>query len=171
MKEEIVELLSSGIPASAVASALGVSPSLVSQVLDEEGIAQEVATQRAAKFHQFAEHDKRLHAVEAKALQKLERVLDFSTKPGEVAKIFSILNSARRVTTDQGIPQQNPTTTVVISLPESARVDFTLTTEKQVIEIEGRSMAPLPAKNVTQLLQTRRLLDTKVPATLLEKSL
>lgn len=171
MKDQVIEMLSSGIGAAAVASALGLTDSAISQILSEEGIAEAVSEKRAARFHQFSSHDAAIHSAEEKALEKLGRAIDFAVRPGELARIFQILNSAKRVTTDQGLPQQAPSTTVTIHIPEAARVEFTVTQEKQVVEIQGRSMAPLPASNVTQLLQARRLLQTQVPVSLLESSL
>ena len=54
-------------------------------------------------------------------------------------------------------------------MPEAARVRFTLTADRQVIEIEGRSMTTMPARSLASQLEQRnaaRLLSAPIPARL-----
>jgi hypothetical protein len=74
----------------------------------------------------------------------------------EALKHFQVLNAARRKS-DVHASAHVPTSTVVqLQLPQAATVQFKLTTDRQVIEIDGRSMVTMPAQRVTKLLRERQ---------------
>lgn len=169
MKERIIEMLGQGLSASQVASAVGCDDSYISQLLADEHISAQVQDLRAENFSKYVELDKRLDLAEDEALKKLSSLANFITKPTEAARVYSILNAAKRRTVDQINQQQAVAQTVSLDLPAAARVRFTLTNDKQVIEIEGRSMTTMPARNLAQRLEQRnasRLLDMHIPAVL-----
>ena len=166
MQDRIVEMLGNGIPPANVAIALGCSESLVSQVLSQDGVSEQVTALRAARFAEFAEHDTSIETAESKALKRLDSLIPFITKPAEAARVFGILNGAARKTGAAAGATASPSTVVQLNLPKAAQVSFTLTTDKQVIEVEGRSMVTMPAKSLAARLEQRnaaRLLDLKVP--------
>lgn len=165
MKDRIIEMLGNGIPAGAVAAAIGCSDSFVSQVLAEPGVAEQVQGLRAARFQEFAEQDATLETAEERALAKVASLIPFITKPAEAVRVYSVLNSAKRKT-GQAISNTPTGTIVQLQLPEQARVAFTISSDRQVVEIEGRSMATMPAKSLADRLQQRqaaRLLDAPPP--------
>lgn len=171
MRDRIIEMLGNGIPATNVAAALGCSDSLVSQILSEEGVSEQVSSLRAARFQEFAEQDSSLEAAEQIALNKVKALIPFMTKPSEAARVYGILNAAKRKTGAAANNTGLPNTIVQLQLPEAARVSFTLSSDKQVVEIEGRSMATMPAKSLASRLEQRtaaRLLATPIPSTLLD---
>lgn len=169
MQDRIIDLLGQGIPAAQVALHVGCDPSYISQLLANEQIAEQVQTLRAAAFAGHVEHDKAIGRIEQKVLARLDHLSDFITKPAEAARVFSILNAARRQTLEAGNSQAAPSTIVNLNLPEAARVSFTVTADRQVIEVEGRSMVTMPAKSVAAQLEQRnatRLLTQRPPAEL-----
>lgn len=169
MRDRIAELLGQGLSATIVAQAVGCDDSYISQLLSEPDFEREVIEKRAVRFQEHAEHDNRINQAEKEALDKVMSLLAFSTKPGEAARVFSILNAAKRRTPEVTNPTAAGATTIELNLPETARVSFTVTSEKQVIEIEGRSMTTMPAKSLAARLEQRqaqRLLVTDVPQTL-----
>lgn len=170
MKEQIVSLLASGIGTVQVAEAIGCDPSYVSQIAGEH--REQIGTLKAERFSEFIARDKMLEQAEDLVLNKTVQLIPFITRPSEAARVYGILNTAKRKTGDAAGQQTNPGTTVVINLPAAAAIQFTVTADKQVIELEGRSMVTLPAKNVEQRLQERsaqRLLNQRVPASLVSK--
>lgn len=166
MKERIIEMLGQGLSATQVASAVGCDDSYISQLLSDENISAQVQALRAENFSKYVDQDQRLDEAESKALDKLATLAEFITRPSEAARVYSILNAAKRRTVDQVNQQHAVAQTVSLELPAAARVRFTLTSDKQVIEIEGRSMTTMPARNLAARLEQRnatRLLDMKVP--------
>lgn len=166
MKDRIIEMLGQGLSATQVASAVGCEDSYISQLLSDEHISRQVQELRAENFSKYVDLDRRLDEAEEEALTKLASLANFITKPTEAARVYSILNAAKRRTVDQVNQQQAVAQTVSLDLPMAARVRFTLTNDRQVIEIEGRSMTTMPARNLASRLEQRnasRLLDMKIP--------
>lgn len=173
MKDRIIEMLGQGLSATQVASAVGCDDSYISQLLADESVSAQVQSKRAENFGKYVEQDRKLDDAEATALEKLSTLAQFITKPTEAARVYSILNAAKRRTVDQVNQQQAVAQTVALDLPAAARVRFTLTNDKQVIEIEGRSMTTMPARNLAARLEQRnatRLLDLQIPTVLDVKS-
>ena len=168
MREQIKSLLGRGIPAAQVADAVGCDASYVSQLLSDPDFEQEVAVLRADHAVKFVEHDAKLDELEELALKRVATLLPFATKLSEAAKVFSLLNGAKRRSEAANV-QSAPAQTVTIELPAAASVKVVVSTEKQVVEIEGRSMTTMPAKTLAARLEQRnaqRLLDAQVPAML-----
>jgi hypothetical protein len=172
MKDKIIELLGRGIPATQVAAAVGCDDSYISQLLSDEDIAQQVAQLRATHFSGYIEQDDRIDSAEEAALAKVSSLIPFITRPAEAVRVFSVLNAAKR----RAIEQQSTVPvaqTVTLDLPEATRVQLTVTHDKQVIEIAGKSLTTMPAKSLAAQLEQRtaaRLLATPVPSRLLNAS-
>ena len=169
MKDKIIEMLGRGIPAIQVASAVGCEDSYISQLMSDEAIALRVSELKAVHFSHYVEQDARLDSAEEKALSRLTHLVDFITKPGEAARVYATLNAARRRTTDHVGQGNAPAQTVILELPEASRVRFTMSSDRQVVEIEGRSLTTMPAKSLAAQLEQRtaaRLLSTSIPSML-----
>lgn len=173
MKERIIEMLGNGVSATAVAAALGVTDGYVSQVLNEEGVTEKVQELRAAKYAAFAQEDDDLNKAEAAALRRVNQLLPLMTKPTDAARVFSILNAAKRKVGSVESAAPVGATIIQIALPEAAKVSFTLSSDRQVVEVEDRSLITMPAKNLAARLEQRnasRLLSVSIPSsTLLSK--
>lgn len=170
MREQILSLLGRGLQAAQVAEAVGCDPSYISQLLAEAEFAEAVQTRRAAAQLAHVEHDDSIDAMEELALAKVKQLLPFSTKISEAVKVFGILNAARRRATDVNQAATVPAQTVVINMPAAASVSVVMSSDRQVVEVEGRSMTTMPARSLAAEMEKRnaqRLLAIAVPATLL----
>ena len=161
MKEKIIEMLGAGVTPVQVAMACGVSESYVSQLLADENILGKVQELRTAKVSAYVENDAALDTDEEVARRQVRRNLDNGfLKPLEVLRHFQVLNMAKRKS-DIHASAHVPTTTVVqLNLPAAAAVQFRLTNDKQVIEIDGRSMVTMPAQRVTKMLREKQAGET-----------
>jgi len=169
MKDRIIELLGRGIPAVSVAMAVGCDESYISQVVAEPGAADRISSLKMAHFQEFTELDDSLNAAEKKALEKLTHLVPFITKPSEAARVYSVLNAAKRRTADAAQNAQAPSTIVAIDLPQAARVAFITDHNRQVIEIDSRPMITMPAPSLVKVAEERRatqLLNMNVPKVL-----
>jgi DNA-binding CsgD family transcriptional regulator len=157
-EEQVFNLLASGLNAAMVASTLSLSESYISQLLSQSDFRDRVTSARLAKNKGLVERDDKLELTEAKALERLALLLPMVVKPLEAARIYQTLNSAKRTTS---LPANSSTAggaTVVLNLPKSASVQFTLTHDtNQVLEVDGRSMAPLPASRVKELMTEKSM--------------
>lgn len=169
MRDQIIELLGKGIPAAQVAAAVGCDDSYISQLLSSPEVYSRVTELRSAHFSEYVAEDEKLNTAEAAALDRVCSLVPFITRPTEAVRVFGVLNAAKRraVNAESSMPVVQ---TVSIELPEAARVSFTLTADRQVIEVAGRSMATMPAKSLAARLEERsaqRLLSTVVPSSLI----
>lgn len=160
IRRKIIDLLGAGVPPTQVAMACGVTDSYVSQLLSQEEVSAEVTELRAKRAHQYIEHDDRLDTDEEVARRLVRRNLDNALlKPMEALAHFKVLNGARRQA--QSAVAQTPVATVVnLQLPAITHVQFRMTTEKQVIEVDGRSLATMPASTVNRLLREKKAGDS-----------
>lgn len=167
MKDRIKEMLGRGIPAVNVALAVGCDESYISQLMSDEGFAAEVQAAKAAVFDKFAQQDDSLDAAEQKALEKVAQLVPFITRPGEAVRAFQVLNAAKRRTQNGAtLAQQQASTIVNIALPQVARVAMLADHNKQVIEVDGRPLITMPAKELvkrTEDAHAARMLEAAVP--------
>lgn len=167
MKERIIELLGRGIPAVNVAMAVGCDESYVSSLMADETLRAEVSALKAAHFEKFTELDDSLNAAEEASLTKLKHLIPFITKPSEAARVYSVLNAAKRRTADVASSSRDtPSTIVNLELPAAARVSFITDMNRQVIEIDSRPLVTMPAQQlvaVSEKKRAARLLELSVP--------
>lgn len=167
-KGQILEMLGSGLGAESVATALGVSPSLVSQLLSIEEFAQAVTARRFARLTKHNERDDKLDGIEDLAIKKLEEMLSMVYKPMEVLRIFQVVNAAKR----RGSGADAAASTVInnqvvnLVLPAAIKQTFHADSNNQVVEvIEGQitevteqrhSLVTMPAAGLAQFAAQRK---------------
>lgn len=128
-----MELLGSGVPQESVASALGVTPSYISQLLSDEGFAGEVTKLKYEALTKHTERDTKYDDLEDKLLDKLEKSLPLMMRPMDIQRALNTVNNAKRRGTDSKesiIAQQN---IVEITMPTQIVQQFTTNTVNQVI--------------------------------------
>lgn len=152
IRDRIISLVGQGVSQALVAEATGVTPSYVSQLLQQPDVSAEVAAIRAESLEGDIAQDKAIDSAETAALKLLAQKMVFA-KPGELAGIFGTLNKARRRAL---IPETADTAgvgalNVTIVLPKQAAISLTMNSESQVIEVDGRTLAPLPSRELPKL--------------------
>lgn len=136
MKEQILSLLASGVAPSKVASAVGCSPSYISQLSDSPAFQEKLSSLKE-------ERDSKLDAIEDKIVAKLEKSVDLLFKPMEVLKYFQVVNQAKRSTT-LAATQLQPQQIVNIQLPSLTGTQFKLNAQNQVIQAGDQTLITLP---------------------------
>ena len=167
MKDRIIELLGRGIPAVNVAMAVGCDESYVSQLVADPDVRAEVSALKAAHSQQYTGMDDSRDDPQDAALKKMKSLIPFITKPSEAARVYSVLNAAKRRTADVASSARDaPSTIVNLELPAAARVAFITDHNRQVIEIDSRPLHTMPAQSLVAIAERKRaerLLDMKVP--------
>ena len=156
-RDRVIELLSFGYSQTVVASAVGVTDSYVSQVLSEEGVRDSVAQARTARLATHVTTDDSIDAIERDALAKVRSLLPFITDPMKAVRVFQVMNAASRKVTGAPVGNQQSSAPIVnLTLPAGANVMFKLSSDKQVTEVDGRSLATLPASALSSRLSERK---------------
>src|SRR4051812_247154 len=93
-KDKIIAMLGAGVRPGQVASAVGCDISYVSQLLNDEQVAQEIAELRTKDLLKYKSVDNKYDDIEAQLQKKLEDILPYVTKPDQVIRALQFVNSA-----------------------------------------------------------------------------
>ncbi len=131
--ERALQLLGSGLNASNVAMALGVSESYISQLMSQEGFKEDVTALRFESLNRHNERDTKYDVIEDKLVKQLEDNLCLMQRPMEILKAIQVINNAKR--RGQSAPEQlvNQSKVVNLLMPVSITQKFTTNINNQVI--------------------------------------
>ena len=171
IRDRALSLLGAGVVADSVASALGVTPSYISQLLADDVFATEVATIRYENLQKHNLRDDNYDSIEDRLLEKLSNQLSLIMKPETLLKAISVVNGAKRrgqVTPDQTV---NNTNIVVLNIPAIIAQRFTVDVNNQVIRAGEQELHTIPSSNLLKQVEDRkeqreRLLDANGEVTL-----
>jgi len=167
--ERIATLLASGLPASSVATIVGLSPARIAQLQKEP----EFALILSAKQVEVKDKDQEELSISAKYLEAEHFLIKQVIEMAPASGLRDVVGALRVVAERQEkaksrvnpIVQSSPVynTLVQLQLPAHAvpRPTVNFTSTKEVIAIENRNLAPLSSKGVVSLFQS---LDTVKPA-------
>jgi hypothetical protein len=139
-EEKALSLLGAGINAEQAASALGVTPSRISQLLSNEEFAGKVAELRYQNLTKHNERDASYDSLEDKLREKLEKQLGLIMKPDQIIRALHVVNNLKRrgqSAPDQIVNQQN---IVSITIPTQIIQKFTTNVNNQVIATSEQSL-------------------------------
>lgn len=157
VKDKILSMLGSGLEAGVVASAVGVTPSYISQLLSDENFALAVAEKRTQELTQAKEIDEKYDNFENKLLDKLEDLLPFFSSPKHILDALRVVNSAKRKTalnTASAGAAANKTY-VTINVPRIIINQYKIQQNGGMTEVAGRSLQPMSSKLLLQTLKER----------------
>jgi len=157
--DKLISFLAAGVSQSAAAAACGVSPSLVSQLLESPEVQDKLAIAKATSLSSDLDHDSRLERVQDLVLARVEATVGMITDPMKAVKALQMLSTVKK-RVGETVGEAAPTTIVTLDLPASAKVAISLSRDKQVIAIDGRSTATLPSRNLGNMLSERRKVAT-----------
>jgi len=152
--EKIKELLGNGLSNEVVATAVGVHPSYISQLMADEDFSAEVVSLRTKQLTAATSRDRSWDGVEDKLLDKLSEVVDMGMiyKPTEVLRALAIVNNAKR----RGVSQQQAMVVnqqiVTLVLPEVVVKSFSRNSVNEVVEVDGQTLVTMPASTLMQNL-------------------
>lgn len=155
MEENILQLLAQpNITQADVAAVLDVTEGYVSQIVNTPEFQTKLSKVKVASLAAETAHDTKLANTETKALEKVSQMLDYVTKPIEAAKIFQVLNNAKRRGATEAEKQtviNSQNTVVMLQLPSIIKQKFTTNTNNEVVQIGDRPMVTMDS----QLLLTK----------------
>lgn len=147
-REKIISLIGAGVSQTIAAEVAGVTDGYVSQLLQEPGVLEEIAGKKSEKLESYLDTDDKIERGEKLALGTIVKKLESPfLKLEEALKAFTILNGARKKSEEgKGVNAGQAAMNVTLILPKASRVMLTVNSENQVIDVEGKSIAPLPSK-------------------------
>lgn len=159
-RDRIAALLASGIPATGVATIVGLSPARITQIQSEESF-QELLK---AKQVELQDQDKEEISLSGKYLNAEHALLTHITNLVAISDIGQA-TAALRVIAErqekakmrknpihQGVPVIN--NVVQLLLPQHAVPEIAYSSSKEVIAVENRNLAPLSSQGVLSLFKS-----------------
>lgn len=136
-KGKIKELLGTGLEVGVVASAVGVTPAYISQLMAEEAFAAEVIELRTKSLTAASDRDRKIDGIEDSLITRLSDAIDGGQvyKPRDILHSFAVINAARR----RGVQAQTGVNLVQnivqLILPRKVVREFTTTRQGEVIDM------------------------------------
>lgn len=154
-EDRALALLGQGVPPNAVANALGVDISRISQLLAKEDFALAVIEKKFEALSKNNERDGIIDSLEDKLLDKLKDSLPFMTRPMEILKSFQILNAAKR--RGQSNPDSLTTkqTIVQLNIPSIILQQFTSNVHNQITQIGSQSLVTIPSNQLLKQTEAK----------------
>lgn len=167
LEEKALALLGSGISADSVASALGVTPGRISQLMAETAFAEEVSKLRYEALQSHNVRDNRYDRLEDKLLIILETSLPLMVKPSDIVNAMARVNAAKR--RGQSAPAQvvNQQNIINLTLPTVIVDKFTIDMNNQVVKAGEQELLTMASGNLlkqveeAETLRLEQLEDTK----------
>lgn len=152
-KRQIAGLLAQGVGTSEIAKVAGCDDSYISQLREDDEIIalmREVTKERALADVEF---DDKLANGEDKALDVIIRNIPFAN-PQVALATFKVLNSAVR--RKQVATSDSPVNvTVNLTLPTTLLPHFVLNAQREIVEVEGKTMASATPQTIEAVLAAR----------------
>lgn len=153
VEEKALALLGSGVNSDSVASALGVTPARISQMLAEKSFSQRVSELRYKALQEHNVRDSKYDSLEDKLLHKLDKSLPFLIKPESILKAINIVNNAKR--RGQCSPEQVSSTKTVVELilPSIIAAKFSINGANQVMKAGEQELITMPSGNLLKQVE------------------
>lgn len=157
VEERAMSLLGAGIKQEAVASALGVSPSRITQLLSDETFAAGVSKLRYDALQNHSIRDSKYDSLEDKLLVKLENSLPLMMKPESILKALSVVNGAKRRGLDSPEASGGVTNIVNLMLPAVIAEKFTVNIDNQVTKAGTQDLHTMSSSNLLKHVEAARV--------------
>lgn len=159
MKEAILEMLAVGRESPATISAIcGCTPSYISQLLADSNFVQQVKERKRVLSDKSVDtlaatevnsHDTHLDILEGRLMTKIGSLIPMLNKPMEAAKVFQIINAAKRkndsvVNTTNIFNQQN--NVVVLNLPAAVKGKLLVNQNNEVVQVDERPLTTMDSQ-------------------------
>jgi len=155
-RDKALELLGANLENVVVANALGVSESLVSQWLSDEAFAVEVQKRKLQNLTEATSRDRKWNCLEDQLLEKLEGLLPMIVNPMAVIQALKAVNGATRRGSQRELGAVAQSTHLHLHMPALLAAKFVVNPTNQVVEVDGRSVATMPANAVVEEMMRRK---------------
>jgi len=155
-EDRALTLLGQGIAPEMVASALGVTPSRISQLVSDPEFAAQVADLRFKNLSRHNERDNKYDSLEDTLLEKLEDVIPYMVQPMAILKAIATLNAAKRRGSSAPESTINQSTVVNLILPTQVLQQFSLNSANQVIKAGEQELITVQSGRMKNLLETTK---------------
>lgn len=141
-----LKLLGDGFPTSIVAGATGLSESRVSQLVSDPDFSRDLSELKFKNLSKHNERDAEADDLENMLLEKLKNTAPLLHRPMEIAKIYSMVNNAKRRGTSAPSHIVNQQPAVALVMPTIIVQNFTKSANNQIVEAGEQSLVTIQPK-------------------------
>jgi len=168
INERALSLLGAGVPQENVASAVGVTPGYISQLLSDENFAKQVVQLKFEALSKHTERDASYDALEDSLIAKLGKSLPLIIRPADILGAIRIINGAKRRGHDSPDSLVSQSNIVSITMPTQIIQQFTTNIANQVIKTGEQDLRTMASgdllKKVPAELPAPELAPASAPA-------
>lgn len=149
-KDQVKELLGTGLNNEQTAMAIGCDSTYISQLMADTNFANDVAQLRTAAIQEYNKRDKSIDAIEDKLITRLKETIDQGLiyKPRDILLAFSQVNKAtRRGAINKSAPVTNQQI-VMLNLPVKIVQKFQISAIGEVIQVDDKTLVTMPSDNL-----------------------
>ena len=158
IEDKALSLLGSGVSSEAVASALGVTASRISQLLSNKEFAGQVAELRYDNLQSHNVRDGKYDAMEDRLLDKLEKSMPLMVRPEIIMRAMSIVNGAKR--RGQSTPEQVTNAKIIVNLilPKQISQKFVTNINNQVTRAGEQELLTMSSGNLLKQVEDAEII-------------
>ena len=158
-QERALALLGSGVGTDAVASALGVTPAAISQLLADEKFASQVSQLRYSSLQKHNLRDSEYDDIEDTLIASLKDKIPLMMRPEIILGAIKVINSAKR--RGRSAPEQVAASTEIVTLaiPVTMVQKFTTNVLNQVVIVDGQNLNTIDANTLLKQTKSRQTAD------------
>lgn len=153
VETRVKTLLGSGVSAEQAASALGITPARISQLLADESFATEVTELKYKNLVRNNERDETLDNLEDKLIHKVEQLLPLIMRPMEAIKALQTVNGAKRRGQSAPASLTNQQTVVQINMPTQIVNQFVKNINNQVVQAGDQQLLTIQSGSLLKQIQ------------------
>lgn len=158
-----IEMLGKGMPPVVVATTLGVSESRISQLMADEGIAEEIRTARYERSTRINERDEKADRIEDKLLDALDNAVPLIMRPMEITRALTMVNGLKRRGISAPDSMTERSAVVTITMPKKIIQNFTTNITNQVISAGEQELVTIQSSSMDTLLEGKIPQGSQVP--------
>lgn len=155
-EERALQLLGTGLRAEVVASAIGVTPGRISQLLADPEFADAVTALRVGSLQKHNKRDNIYDEIEDKLMDQFRNTMPMMMKPLEILKGIQVINAAKRrgQSAPEAIQQSNVVVTIV--MPTKIVQHFTTNIHNQVIRAGEQELVTVQSGQMGKMLEAAK---------------
>ena len=144
------------IAQSKIAAAFGISEGRVSQLLANEKVQKLVLSKKQEIAAAEIEERTTIKSTASRLLKHIGNLIESTESLGEATRAYEILSKMKEPL--QGPRQEGSTILVSLELPDfiKTKLSIEFNSKKEIVEIDGRSMATLSTQGTHQLIKATK---------------
>ncbi len=153
-EEKALKLLGRGLSAEVVASAIGVDPSRISQLVAQESFKEKLVALKYEELSKNNDRDSKYDSIEDSLVQKFETILPWMHKPQDILRAMQVVNGLKRRGTGSDHSAAPIQSTTILNMPIQVIQKFTTNINNQVVQAGDQNLVTIPSSSLLKKIES-----------------